>query len=424
MTGSDEIAKIDNLRVQIEWRNLLLLVLVCLTAIHTTRGDDEKQIKLEDIERDTLLHEERGNDVNGPKELAPQPTQHIQLSYSNNPQDVFVTPTPGRYAVKSHSIADLRQQVYHLPKVHEADQTYTVPAKQSLIKPIIGGSAPIHPSMIPQPQYIYIPSPPQAHHPYISQAPAYVMVPVVHQEQPPVHPSAPTPTIYTYSQPQPTNSPHTLHHHHQQQPSFHAVKSLEYTVPSAPVAPLHTNVDYKNIPTLVPKDALPSITTTSFRQYYSPGLEYHYTEIVPPTKLQPVQPSPSYAYHHAPTHNYQTSYVSQPAPIQYYQSAPTYKHQPQQALFEPYHSAPVTYAKPQISYKNYYPSAPSLPQQLFTPANYPSSSSASSSHYPYPSSQVYNTIAYSVPYTQYDHSKRSTKSTATASVNVKAPKSS
>jgi hypothetical protein len=81
----------------------------------------------------------------------------------------------------------------------------------------------------------------------------------------------------------------------------------------------------------------------------------------------------------------------------------------------------VTYAKPQLSYKNYYPSsAPSLPQQLFTPANYPSSAS----HYPYPSSQVYNTIAYSVPYPPYDHSKRSTKSTATASVNVKAPKSS
>ena len=75
---------------------------MCFTAIHSScAGDDEKQIKLEDIERDTLLHETgRSSDVNVPKELAPQPTQHIQLSYSNNPQDVFVTPTPGRYAVK------------------------------------------------------------------------------------------------------------------------------------------------------------------------------------------------------------------------------------------------------------------------------------------------------------------------------------
>lgn len=70
-------------------------------TIHTACADDGKQIKLEDIERDTLLREtERSSDVNVPKELAPQPTQHIQLTYSNNPQDVFVTPTPGRYAVK------------------------------------------------------------------------------------------------------------------------------------------------------------------------------------------------------------------------------------------------------------------------------------------------------------------------------------
>jgi bisphosphoglycerate-independent phosphoglycerate mutase (AlkP superfamily) len=46
---------------------------------------------LEDIERDTLIRE---NERDESKELAPQPTQHIQLSYSNNPQDVFVTPTP------------------------------------------------------------------------------------------------------------------------------------------------------------------------------------------------------------------------------------------------------------------------------------------------------------------------------------------
>lgn len=61
-------------------------------SIKLSSAEDEKQIKLEDIERDTLIREtERDDDV---KELAPQPTQHIQLSYSNNPQDVFVTPTP------------------------------------------------------------------------------------------------------------------------------------------------------------------------------------------------------------------------------------------------------------------------------------------------------------------------------------------
>lgn len=55
------------------------------------RAEDEKQIQLEDIERDTLIRETEREES---KELAPEPTQHIQLSYSNTPQDVFVTPTP------------------------------------------------------------------------------------------------------------------------------------------------------------------------------------------------------------------------------------------------------------------------------------------------------------------------------------------
>lgn len=241
------------------------------------------------------------------------------------------------------------------------------------------------------------------------------MVPVVHQSPMPVQQPTPTPTIYTYSQPPPSSASPPLHHH--QQPTYHTVKSIEYAVPSAPIAPLHTAVDYKNIPTIVPKHTLPSIATTSFRQYYSPGLEYHYTEVVPTTKLHAA--SPSYAYHHAPTHNYHTSYVSQPTPY-YYQNSPVYK-QPQytQNLYEQQVIAgPSAYAKHQTSYKNYYPSSSSVPQQLFTPAHYPPTSS--SSHYP----QTYNTIAYSVPYPSYDHSKRSTKSTATATLNVKAPKAS
>jgi hypothetical protein len=81
---------------------IAVMMLFCITAeCISARPDDEKQIKLEDIERDTLLHEtDRSDDANVQKELAPEPTQHIQLSYSNDPQDVFVTPTPGRYSVK------------------------------------------------------------------------------------------------------------------------------------------------------------------------------------------------------------------------------------------------------------------------------------------------------------------------------------
>lgn len=178
---------------------------------HQAWAGEEKQIKLEDIEQDSLIEEtERADEPQHHKELQqpqpqvqvsqhsqhiqhtqhsqhPQQTQHIQLSYSNDPQDIFVTPMPGRYAPKGRSEtlklsepkvdsetlpaapADLRSQLYHLPKVHEAEQTYTVPAKQTLIQPMIGGSQPIQPLLTPQPQYIYIQSP-QSHQPYMPQA--------------------------------------------------------------------------------------------------------------------------------------------------------------------------------------------------------------------------------------------------------------
>jgi hypothetical protein len=188
------------------------------------------------------------------------------------------------------------------------------------------------------------------------------------------------------------------------------------------ITPLQTSVDYKSsdyknsapLP-IVPRKTLPSISTTSFQQYYSPGLEYHYTETVPVTKLAPQS---SYSYQHAPTHNYHSNYVSQSPSYSFYHSAPSYtKHQSN--LLESY----VPYRQPQ--YKNYYPtqyqqnhhqySSTQGPQQLFTPSH--------SSHYsPYPSAQAYNTIQYSVPMPGIDvHSKRST-SKATATLSVKAPK--
>ncbi|KAG5680782.1 hypothetical protein PVAND_010268 [Polypedilum vanderplanki] len=385
---------------------IVALVLLCVTV----KCEDEKQIKLEDIEHDTLLHETgRSDDANAQKELAPQSTQHIQLSYGNNPQDVFVTPSPGhsRYAVKVDSPADLREQVYHLPKVHEGEQTYTAPAKASLLQPVIGGGQPIQPTMVPQPQYIYIPSPPQAHHPYVSQAHAYVMVPFVSSPPPP--PQAP-PTVFTYSHAAPTNPPPPPPIQHQ--PSYQAVKSIEYAIPSTPITPLQTAVDYKSIATIVPKHTLPSLQS-SFRQYYSPGLEYHYTEVVPTTKL-----NPSYAYHHAPTHSYQTSYVSQPSPYYY----PTQQNthftnifkQPA-GLLNSYVPNLVSYRQQQQPQQQYQQTLykQTMPQQLFTPAQ---------QHYAqYPTHQEYNTIAYSIP---YEHTKRSTKSATTATLNVKAPKSS
>ena len=242
---------------------------------------------------------------------------------------------------------------------------------------------------------------------------AYVMVPFVPSHPAPSHiPPQAAPTVYTYSAPQPTNPPPPVQPH----PSYQAVKSIEYAIPPTPITPLQTAVDYKNLATIVPKHTLPSLSS-SFRQYYSPGLEYHYTEVVPTTKLNP---SPSYAYHHAPTHSYQTSYVAQPSPYYYSQ----HNNGPYTNIFKQSTGLVNSYVPNLVSYRHHQPqpqpqpiqahyksyhSSPSIPQQLFTPAQ----------PHAYSSSQEYNTIAYSIP---YEHTKRSTKSSAaTATLNVKAP---
>lgn len=247
------------------------------------------------------------------------------------------------------------------------------------------------------------------------------MVPFVqhapHHQLPP-----PTPSVYTYS-----HAPPSHQHPHHHQPIYHQ-KHIEY-VPSATITPLQTQVEYKNAPTIVHKSNFPSVSTTSFRQYYSPGLEYHYTEIVPATKYAQ---APSYAYHHSPSQSYQTNYVSQPYyyPQQQQQNhqqqhLPTHHNSNYKGLIDSYIPSYVTYAKQQHqtqqptykNYHNYYPSASMQQQQLFTPASPPTSPSYYAS---YPSQREYNTIAYSVPLPPYDHSKRSTK----ASLSPKTTSSS
>lgn len=59
----------------------------------------EQQIKLEDIERDTLIGESKkaAGDEKEDNTQTAENSQHIQLTYSSNPQDVYVTPQPGKY---------------------------------------------------------------------------------------------------------------------------------------------------------------------------------------------------------------------------------------------------------------------------------------------------------------------------------------
>lgn len=241
-----------------------------------------------------------------------------------------------------------------------------------------------------------------------------------HLQQPPA--ASPAPTVYTYS--------HGLASSAHHQPTYQSVKSLEYNVPATAVTPLQTSVDYKNNApiTIVAKKTLPSIATTSFQQYYSPGLEYHYTEAVPVTKLSP---HAAFGYHNVPSHNYaQTNYVSQSPSFSYFQSGPSaltsaYSKHQSTGLLDSYVPSLMTYARQQQQQQNQFKSyfqpqfqqtQQHYPQNLFTPSH-----QSSPSYTPYPSSQAYNTIQYSVPLPPYEHSKRST-SKATATLNVKAPK--
>lgn len=77
----------------------MLITALCVLT-HASREQEEKMINLEDIESDTLRHETVGSaPVEQQKEDNQPPTQHVQVSYSHEPQEVFVTPMPGhRYA--------------------------------------------------------------------------------------------------------------------------------------------------------------------------------------------------------------------------------------------------------------------------------------------------------------------------------------
>ncbi|XP_058453318.1 RNA-binding protein 33-like [Malaya genurostris] len=129
---------------------------------------------LEDIERDNLKSERH---LAFKKEAIPPPPQYRpSSSQSNNHYSVqiehhpggatshiginYVTPVPSATGViyaKEYPV----QYQQKVPQVHEDHSTYTVPSRQSLIQPIIGGSAPASTYQNPQPQYVYVQAQPQ-----------------------------------------------------------------------------------------------------------------------------------------------------------------------------------------------------------------------------------------------------------------------
>ncbi|XP_055547130.1 putative uncharacterized protein DDB_G0291608 [Wyeomyia smithii] len=452
------------------------VIWACVLSQVSTEPDTppNRPTDLEDIERDNLKTERHlafKKEALQPQQQQLQPQQQQQLSYhsptasssqNNNHYSLqiehhpggainYVTPLPsgpGIVYAKENRSPQYQQKV---PQVHEDHSTYTVPARQSLIQPIIGGSAPAHSYLTPQPQYVYVQAQPQqqtqpqpqSNHqqqqPQQQQQPygnlnlpqsllhilpqnqqAYIMIPTNYYQQQPhsaqqyaAYVNDPENHVETYS-------------HGESGPSSPPQQSDNR--PPAPEPPTKTHgVVY----------AAPSSTPTPFR-HQSPSAEFSVVKSVePPVYLSPNnQLHTTIHYSHSPArpaiqihHETQTSYPSlthpnngilnylglqQKQPLSLLDSYvpsslqlspikaipyPTksfpaihpnhyHRHYPEYT-FQHYHH----YQPPQIFYQPSYPTSHSTYPVYQTP---PQSTAAS---VPFPVVAPYNTIAYSVPLT-------------------------
>ncbi|XP_050069322.1 trithorax group protein osa-like [Anopheles maculipalpis] len=251
-----------NLIVWISCCACLLLQAPWVVAAGHDPPPGNRPIQLEDIERDNLNSERQVFK----KEAIEQQQQHgASSTQSNNHYTVqiqhhpgsaagthssvkYVTPLPAPtqthtytkdHAVPQQLYINIPQQPSHhqqqhqqqqqqqqqqVPQVHEDHSTYTVPSRQSLLQPVIGGGAPASPYLTPQPQYVYVQARPQqlpqqyaADHalpqsllhilPQNSQA--YIMIPTPYYQQQPHHiPSSPTgPAALPSIAPAPSSGP-------------------------------------------------------------------------------------------------------------------------------------------------------------------------------------------------------------------------
>uniref|UniRef100_A0A182VZR1 Uncharacterized protein n=1 Tax=Anopheles minimus TaxID=112268 RepID=A0A182VZR1_9DIPT len=212
-----------------------------------------RPIQLEDIERDNLNSERQ---VFKKEAIAQQQQQHgASSTQSNNHYTVqiqhhpgsaagthssvkYVTPLPvptqtltytKDHAAPQQYVSIPQQQPSHhhqhhqqVPQVHEDHSTYTVPSRQSLLQPVIGGGAPASPYLTPQPQYVYVQARPQQLPQYAADnnlpqsllhilpqnSQAYIMIPTPYYQQQPHHvSSAPTGPALPSLAPAPSSAP-------------------------------------------------------------------------------------------------------------------------------------------------------------------------------------------------------------------------
>ncbi|XP_050086290.1 uncharacterized protein LOC126571641 [Anopheles aquasalis] len=228
---------------------LLQEVISVVGAGHDPPPPSNRPTQLEDIERDNLNSERQvfkkeaiAQQQHPQGASSTQSNNHYSLQIQHHPGSTaavhsavkYVTPLPAPQQLsytKEQSVTphyfnhqpqhqqQQPQQFLHyqpqlqqqpVPQVHEDHSTYTVPSRQSLLQPVIGGGAPSAPYLTPQPQYVYVQArPAQLQQQYASgqssslpqsllhilpqNSQAYIMIPTQYYQQQPSHlPSAAT----------------------------------------------------------------------------------------------------------------------------------------------------------------------------------------------------------------------------------------
>ncbi|XP_058823623.1 uncharacterized protein LOC131684621 [Topomyia yanbarensis] len=397
-----------------------------------------RPINLEDIERDNLKSERH---LAFKKEAIPAQQYRPSSVQSNNHYTVqiehhpgggtshaginYVTPVPSGTGVvyAKEYPAQYQQKV---PQVHEEHSTYTVPSRQSLIQPVIGGSAPAGSYLTPQPQYVYVQAQPQQIQQYANHnlpqslmhilpqnQQSYIMIPNNYYQQP--HSAQ----QYAAFANDPDNNVETYSHGE----TGNSAPQLQPSGPSAPEPPSKSHgVVY----------ASPSSTPAPFR-LQSPSAEYSIVKSVEPqVYLSPDNHLQSgIQYSHSPArpahlihHETQTTYPSLTHPNNGILNYFGVQHKTPTSLLDSYvpsslQLSPIkafayqTRPLPAFHSHRHYPEHHHQhyqPQTLFYQPPYPVSHSAypiypthaappAVSHTPAASSFNYNTIAYSVPLT-------------------------
>ncbi|XP_021707303.1 extensin-1 isoform X2 [Aedes aegypti] len=391
--------------------------------------------------------------------LPPSAPAPVPVQAPTHPGLNYVTPIPsGPSITYSKEYTPQYQTQYQtqpqyqtqqkVPQVHEEHSTYTVPSRQSLIQPIIGGSAPAQTFLTPQPQYVYVQAqaqvqqpPPQQHQQQQQQQSQYANQPNLPQSLLhilPHHQGAyimiPPTTSFYQQQPHsaqqyaayvndPDNQVQTYSHGESGQ---HSPQPVTSSPPAPTPAPL------QKAPGVI--YASPSSTPAPHR-HQSPSSEFSIVKSVEtPVYYSPdnhLNSPPTIHFTHSPAkqaiqihHETQTHYPSLTHPNNGILNYFGLQHKQPTSLLDsyvpsslqlspvkqfPYPSKPAPIYRPSLQHFHHH-HAPTH-QQLFYQPTYPVSHSAyplypshtpslQPQQIPSASAPAYNTIAYSVPLSQ------------------------